>query len=158
MITYLNISLITLCFCRITYLWVRHKRENKREVALADELIEDGEEIITDENVINVFDSTIGMVPRGRYYPNRDYFIPLREKTNKLSPKKMMKAHTLEEPIGYSGENVMGEERAREWEEGLRERRRREQRMMVERWGVGDCRLRMRKEEGIWVEVRGHYR
>ena len=52
----------------------------------------------------------------------------------------------------------MGEERAREWEEGLRERRRREQRMMVERWGVGDCRLRMRKEEGIWVEVRGHYR
>ena len=158
MITYLNISLITLCFCRITYLWVRHKRENKREVALADELIEDGEEIITDENVINVFDSTIGMVPRGRYYPNRDYFIPLREKTDKLSPKKMMKVHTLEEPIGYSGENVMGEERAREWEEGLRERRRREQRMMVERWGVGDCRLRMRKEEGIWVEVRGPYR
>ena len=120
----------------ITYLWVRHKRENKREVALADELIEDGEEIITDENVINVFDSTIGMVPSARYYPNRDYFIPLREKTDKLSPKKKMKAHTLEEPIGYSGENVMGEERAREWEEGLRERRRREQRMMVKRWGV----------------------
>ena len=99
MITYLTISCITLCFCVITYLWVRHKRENKREVALADELIEDGEEIITDENVINVFDSTIGMVPRGRYYPNRDYFIPLREKTDKLSPKKMMKVHTLEEPL-----------------------------------------------------------
>ena len=84
MITYLTISCITLCFCVITYLWVRHKRENKREVALADELIED-------ENGINIF---------------------LEEKENFL-PKKMMKAHTLEEPIGYSGENVMGEERGR---------------------------------------------
>ncbi len=97
MITYLTISLITLCFCRITYLWVRHKRENKREVALADELIEDDEEIITDENVINVFDSTIGMVPRGRYYPNRDYFIPLRETKKNFLPKKDIKAHTLVE-------------------------------------------------------------
>ena len=95
MITYLTISLITLCFCRITYLWVRHKRENKREVALADELIEDDEEIITDENVINVFDSTIGMVPRGRYYPNRDYFIPLREAKKNFLPKKDIKSHTL---------------------------------------------------------------
>ena len=118
MIKYLNISLITLCFCRITYLWVRHKRENKREVALADELIED-------ENGINIF---------------------LEEKENFL-PKKMMKAHTLEEPIGYSGENVMGEERAREWEEGLRERRRREQRMMVKRWGVlGN----LERRGGVW--------
>ena len=95
MITYLTISCITLCFCVITYLWVRHKRENKREVALADELIEDDEEIITDENVINVFDSTIGMVPRGRYYPNRDYFIPLRETKKNFLPKKDIKSHTL---------------------------------------------------------------
>ena len=95
MITYLTISCITLCFCVITYLWVRHKRENKREVALADELIEDDEEIITDENVINVFDSTIGMVPRGRSNHNRDYFIPLREAKKNFLPKKDIKSHTL---------------------------------------------------------------
>ena len=129
------------------YIFVTKKRLDRKKLETERTDEEDGEEIITDENVINVFDSTIGMVPSARYYPNRDYFIPLREKTDKLSPKKKMKAHTLEEPIGYSGENVMGEERAREWEEGLRERRRREQRMMVKRWGVlGN----LERRGGVW--------
>ena len=162
MITYLTISCITLCFCVITYLWVRHKRENKREVALADELIEDENGIIVTRRNYQEYYQTVrrrdSLHPFFQTSTHNVFPDEVRSKTDKLSPKKMMKVHTLEEPIGYSGENVMGEERAREWEEGMRERRRREQRMMVERWGVGDGRLRMRKEEGIWVEVRGHYR
>ena len=85
------ISLITLCFCRITYLWVRHKRESKREVTLADELIED-------ENGIIVTGSTTTTAQTiGRFNHNRDYFIPLREEKKNFLPKKDIKSHTLVE-------------------------------------------------------------
>ena len=66
----------------ITYLWVRHKRESKKweyktveEVALADELIED--------DITTRYRRRDGDYPTGGeegYYPNIDYFIPLREK------------------------------------------------------------------------------
>ena len=110
MIIYLTISLITLCFCRITYLWVRHKRESKREVALADELIEDENDIIVTDS--NTFEQTIG-----RFNHNRDYFIPLRERYGGILeekedfiPKKKIKYHTLEEPIEYYSENEAEDE------------------------------------------------
>jgi hypothetical protein len=84
----------------ITYLWVRHKRESKKweyktveEVALADELIED--DITTRYRRID------GDYPTGGeegYYPNRDYFIPLREFMKEdFLPKKRMKVHKLVE-------------------------------------------------------------
>ena len=94
MIIYLTISCITLCFCVITYLWVRHKRESKKweyktveEVALADD-------ITTRYRRID------GDYPTGGeegYYPNRDYFIPLREKKEDFLPKKDIKSHKLVE-------------------------------------------------------------
>ncbi len=100
MIEVFHIIFFILCVVGCTastfyYIFVTKKRLDRKKLETERTDEEDGEEIITDENVINVFDSTIGMVPRGRYYPNRDYFIPLREKTDKLSPKKKMKAHTL---------------------------------------------------------------
>ena len=105
MIIYLTISLITLCFCRITYLWVRHKREK----ALVDysntvvdyrhqSEIEENDIIVTDSaTTTNVFDSTIGMFPSNMGYYNRGYFIPLREDKQDFLPKKDIKSHTLVE-------------------------------------------------------------
>jgi len=94
MIIYLTISLITLCFCRITYLWVIHKRESKREVTLAEE----NDIIVTDSaTTTNVFDSTIGMFPSNMGYYNRGYFIPLREDKQDFLPKKDIKSHKLVE-------------------------------------------------------------
>ncbi len=90
MIIYLTISLITLCFCRITYLWVIHKIENKREVTLADELVHDNNGIIVTD--LNLPTQTIG-----RFNHNRDYFIPLRETKKNFLPKKDIKSHTLVE-------------------------------------------------------------
>ena len=97
MIIYLTISLITffwlsICFCRITYLWVRHKRESKREVALADELIEDENDIIVTCSTTAQIIETIG-----RPNHNRTYFIPLRESKKNFLPKKDIKSHTLVE-------------------------------------------------------------
>ena len=118
MIIYLTISLITLCFCRITYLWVRHKREK----ALVDysntvvdyrhqSEIEENDIIVTDSaTTTNVFDSTIGMFPSNMGYYNRGYFIPLREDKQDFLPKKKIKYHTLEEPIEYYSENEAEDE------------------------------------------------
>lgn len=118
MITYLTISCITLCFCRITYLWVIHKREK----ALVDysntvvdyrhqSEIEENDIIVTDSaTTTNVFDSTIGMFPSNMGYYNRGYFIPLREDKQDFLPKKKIKYHTLEEPIEYYSENEAEDE------------------------------------------------
>lgn len=96
MIIYLTISCITLCFCVITYLWVRHKRENKREVALADELIEDENGIIVTRRNYQDYIQTIGR-SNHRWEPNRDFFIPLREDKQDFLPKKDIKSHKLAE-------------------------------------------------------------
>lgn len=98
MIIYLTISLITffwlsICFCRITYLWVRHKRESKREVALADELIEEENGIIVTGSTTTA--QTIETIYRWNY--NGDYFIPLREEKKNFLPKKKIKSHKLVE-------------------------------------------------------------
>ena len=94
MIIYLAISCITLSFCAFTYLWVRHKRESKKweyktveEVALADD-------------ITTRYRRRDGDYPTGGeegYYPNRDYFIPLREKKQDFLPKKDIKSHKLVE-------------------------------------------------------------
>ena len=79
------------------YIFVTKKRLDRKKLETERTDEEDGEEIITDENVINVFDSTIGMVPSARYYHNRDYFIPLREDKQDFLPKKDIKSHKLVE-------------------------------------------------------------
>jgi hypothetical protein len=100
MIIYLAISCITLSFCAFTYLWVSNKWERKKweyktveEVALADELIED--------DITARYRRRGGDYPTGGeegYYPNRDYFIPLREFMKEdFLPKKRMKVHKLVE-------------------------------------------------------------
>ena len=100
MIIYLAISCITLSFCAFTYLWVSNKWESKKweyktveEVALADELIED--------DITTRYRRRDGDYPTGGeegYYPNRDYFIPLREFMKEdFLPKKRMKVHKLVE-------------------------------------------------------------
>ena len=95
MIIYLAISCITLSFCAFTYLWVSKKWEYKtvEEVALADELIED--------DITARYRRIDGDYPTGGeegYYPNRDYFIPLREFMKEdFLPKKRMKVHKLVE-------------------------------------------------------------
>ena len=93
MIIYLTISLITLCFCRITYLWVRHKRENA--------VVDYSHQSEIEENGIIATDSTTAQTI-GRSNHNRDYFIPLRERYGGILeekedfiPKKKMKYHTL---------------------------------------------------------------
>jgi len=88
MIIYLTISLITLCFCRITYLWVRHKRENA--------VVDYSHQSEIEENDIIVTDSTTAQTI-GRPNYNRDYFIPLRETKKNFLPKKDIKSHTLVE-------------------------------------------------------------
>ena len=111
MIIYLTISLITLCFCRITYLWVRHKRENAVVDYSHQSEIEENGIIVTDSaTTTNVFDSTIGMFPSNMGYYNRGYFIPLREDKQDFLPKKKIKYHTLEEPIEYYSENEAEDE------------------------------------------------
>lgn len=101
MITYLTISLITLCFCRITYLWVRHKRENKREVALADELIEDENGIIVTRRNYQDYIQTVrrrdSLHPFFQTSTHNVFPDEVRSKTDKLSPKKDIKSHTLVE-------------------------------------------------------------
>jgi hypothetical protein len=131
----------------ITYLWVRHKRENKREVALADELIED--ELIEDENGI--------IVTRRNYQTSTHNVFPdeVRSKTDKLSPKNKMKVHTLEEPIGYSGENVMSEEEAEVGRGSVARKNGSLEGKMVIRGGA--VMVWMGKERE-WERVRGHYR
>ena len=79
------ISLISLCFCVITYLWVRHKRENKKAKELLKEMWID--------------DITTRYRRRDGDYPDRDYFIPLREKKQDFLPKKRMKVHKLDQGI-----------------------------------------------------------
>ena len=93
MITYLAISCITLSFCAFTYLWVSNKWERKKD-----------KEILA---AIMINESTAryrrrgGDYPTGGeegYYPNRDYFIPLREFMKEdFLPKKRMKVHKLVE-------------------------------------------------------------
>ena len=92
MTIYLIISCITLCLCRITYVWVKHKKRKQREVALADELIED-------ENGIIVTVSTTTAQTIGRSNHNRDFFIPLREDKEDFTPKKRMKVHKIDQGI-----------------------------------------------------------
>lgn len=78
MTIYLIISCITLCLCRITYLWVKHKKRKQREVALADELIEDENGIIVTREHI---------------------FFHLREDKEDFTPKKRMKVHKINQGI-----------------------------------------------------------
>ena len=96
MIIYLTISCITLCFCVITYLWVRHKRESKKEVALADELIEDGGAIAMFTR-INL-EEYYGLYP-SRQLTHNVFPDEVRPKTDKLSPKKRMKVHKIDQGI-----------------------------------------------------------
>ena len=85
----LGFLLQALCVIWIIF-YIRNKRESKREVALADELIEDENDIIVTDS--NTFEQTIG-----RFNHNRDYFIPLRETKKNFLPKKDIKSHTLVE-------------------------------------------------------------
>jgi len=86
----------------ITYLWVRHKRESKKEVALADELIEDENDIIVTRINYQEYYQT---VRRSAYlYPSRQlthnvFPDEVRPKTDKLSPKKRMKVHKIDQGI-----------------------------------------------------------
>ena len=89
------ISLISLCFCVITYLWVRHKRENK-----ISKIIDNGELWVDD--ITTRYRRRDGDYPTGgedRYYPDRDYFIPLKKKKEDFLPKKRMKVHKLDQGI-----------------------------------------------------------
>lgn len=91
MIIYLTISCITLCFCVITYLWVRRKRKIKKAKWIKEKWVE-----IMTERSSSVYAD----------YPNRDYFIPLREYPLReykedFLPKYKMRYHTLEEPTDY---------------------------------------------------------
>jgi hypothetical protein len=88
-----HVTLITLCFCRITYLWVRHKRENAVVDYSYQSEIEENGIIATDSTAVQTI---------GRFNHNRDYFIPLRERYGGILeekedflPKKKMKYHTL---------------------------------------------------------------
>ncbi len=85
----LGFLLQALCVIWIIF-YIRNKRESKREVALADELIEDENDIIVTDS--NTFEQTIG-----RFNHNRDYFIPLREEKKNFLPKKKIKSHKLVE-------------------------------------------------------------
>ena len=85
----LGFLLQALCVIWIIF-YIRNKRESKREVALADELIEDENDIIVTDS--NTFEQTIG-----RFNHNRDYFIPLRETKKNFLPKKKIKSHKLVE-------------------------------------------------------------
>jgi len=79
----------------ITYLWVRHKRENKK----AKELLI--RELWVDD-ITTRYRRRDGDYPTGGedgYYPDRDYFIPLREKKEDFLPKKRMKVHKLDQRI-----------------------------------------------------------
>lgn len=93
MIIYLTISCITLCFCVITYLWVRHKRENAVVDYRHQSEIEENDIIVTDST------TTAQNIGRSnhRWEPNRDFFIPLREDKQDFLPKKDIKSHTLVE-------------------------------------------------------------
>ena len=89
------ISLISLCFCVITYLWVRHKWERKKNKEIL-------EAIMIDESTTRYRGSIYGDYPTGgedRYYPDRDYFIPLKKKKEDFLPKKRMKVHKLDQGI-----------------------------------------------------------
>ena len=70
----------------ITYLWVKHKRENKKaKELLIREMWVDG---ITTRYRGSIYGD----------YPDRDYFIPLREFMKEdFLPKKRMKVHKLVE-------------------------------------------------------------
>ena len=85
----LGFLLQALCVIWIIF-YIRNKRESKREVTLADELIEDENDIIVTDS--NTFEQTIG-----RFNHNRDYFIPLREEKKNFLPKKKIKSHKLVE-------------------------------------------------------------
>ena len=97
MIIYLTISFITLCFCRITYLRVRHKREN----AVVD--YNQPRAWIQDNDIIVTGATTAQTIVRSNHNVNgwpddeRDYFIPLREEKKNFLPKKDIKSHTLVE-------------------------------------------------------------
>ena len=79
----------------ITYLWVKHKRESKKEVALADELIEDENGIIvTRRNYIYLDGLYPSIQLTHNIFPDE-----VRPKTDKLSPKKIMKVHKIDQEI-----------------------------------------------------------
>ena len=99
----LGFLLQALCVIWIIF-YIRNKRESEREVALADELIEEENDIIVTGHTI-VTDSTI-VQTIGRPNHNRTYFIPLREEKEDFIPKKKMKYHTLEEPIARLNQDV----------------------------------------------------
>ena len=93
MIIYLAISCITLSFCAFTYLWVSNKWERKKDKEILAA-------IMIDESTAR-YRRRGGDYPNGGeegYYPNRDYFIPLREFMKEdFLPKKRMKLHKLVE-------------------------------------------------------------
>jgi len=99
MIIYLTISCITLCFCVITYLWVRHKRESKKweyktveEVARA-ELVVDLQESqklwYLNTNRVLLGGSGGGPIP----------FESIRKDKEDFLPKKRMKVHKIDQGI-----------------------------------------------------------
>lgn len=98
MTIYLIISCITLCLCRITYIWVRHKREQPVD---AEQQIEDAISPYI-EPEIPLSWSQYDNYRRMRAL--RNAIIPydeIRPKTDKedFTPKKRMKVHKLDQGI-----------------------------------------------------------
>lgn len=87
MITYLTISCITLCFCVITYLWVRHHWFVWRGLG----------ERVTRINYQTVRRSA-SLYPSTQLTHNV-FPDEVRPKTDKLSPKKRMKVHKIDQGI-----------------------------------------------------------
>ena len=92
------ISLISLCFCVITYLWVRHKWERKKNKEIL-------EAIMIDESTTRYRGSIYGDYPTGDTIPvisvvvnARPFQIPIEKKEDFL-PKKRMKVHKLDQGI-----------------------------------------------------------
>ena len=79
----------------ITYLWVRHKRESKREVALADELRRRWQLEEHDRRWYRMESEVPTEYIRG------SAMVPYDEvkRTDKLSPKKIMKVHKIDQEI-----------------------------------------------------------
>ena len=121
MTIYLIISCITLCLCRITYLWVRHKREQPVD---AEQQIEDAISPYIEEEITSSWDqytcTCIGNITceacedqynnYRRMRALRNAIIPYDEvrqtqalhiKTDKedFTPKKRMKVHKLDQGI-----------------------------------------------------------
>ena len=101
--------------------WVRHKRERDKEikkllVTLADELIEEENDIIvtgaTAQTIVRSNHNIYGWPDdnRNNPMPLRERYGGILEEKEDFIPKKKMKYHTLEEPIffGHSENEAEG--------------------------------------------------